>query len=228
MGLGFFPLNLSEATSKITFFGGKKEVDPPQPTHTEELRSALCMINVVRKFIPKVSTILAPLEDLAKKDALKHVAKRWNSEHDKAFTKVKQVLTGAPVLNFPDLSKDFGVHVDASEAGVGAFLAQQTGDDLVIIAYFNKRFNDAQPHYFTHNEGMLCRSVGRPILAPRIMGQTFHKCDRSCCTKVPLLNARHKQYVDEMSDSVTILRLHGETQSCSILISRKTRESYTN
>ena len=42
--------------------------------------------------------------------------------------------------------KDFAIHVDASEAGAGAFLAQRNGDDLAVIAYFSQRFNDSQRH----------------------------------------------------------------------------------
>ena len=43
-----------------------------------------------------------------------------------------------PVLHFPDYSREFIVHVDASEAGVGAFLAQNANEgsdkpDLQII-----------------------------------------------------------------------------------------------
>ena len=50
-------------------------------------------------------------------------------------------------LRFPDFSQDFAMHLDASEAGAGAFLAQQKGDDLVIIAHFNQRFKYSQRHY---------------------------------------------------------------------------------
>ena len=44
-----------------------------------------------------------------------------------------RLLSKAPVLCFPDFTKDFVVHVDASEVGAGAFLAQKDGDDLNII-----------------------------------------------------------------------------------------------
>ena len=56
------------------------------------------MVNFVRKFIPNLAGTLAPLVALTKKEAVKEVAKRWNSEHDQAYAKVKQLLTQAPVL----------------------------------------------------------------------------------------------------------------------------------
>ena len=47
------------------------------------------------------------------------------------------------MLHFPDFSKEFVIRVDASEAGIGAFLTQNADDksstsDLRIIAYFSK------------------------------------------------------------------------------------------
>ena len=51
------------------------------------------------------------------------------------------------MLQFPDFSRDFVIHVDASEAGAVTLLAQHKGEDLVIIAYFSHRFNDSQRQY---------------------------------------------------------------------------------
>ena len=125
----------------------KSILDLPTPTNIKGLRSVLGMVNYVRKFIPNLATVIAPMVDLTKKEAVKSVAKRWGPEHDKAFAEVKQLLTNAPVLHFPDFSKEFVVHVDASETGAGAFLAQKNGDDLNIIAYFSQHFNMSQRHY---------------------------------------------------------------------------------
>ena len=125
----------------------KSILDLPTPTNIKGLRSVLGMVNYVRKFIPNLATVIAPMVDLTKKEAVKSVAKRWGPEHDKAFAEVKQLLTNAPALHFPDFSKEFVVHVDASETGTGAFLAQKNGDDLNIIAYFSQHFNMSQRHY---------------------------------------------------------------------------------
>ena len=125
----------------------KAITDLPTPKTIKELRSVLGMINFVRKFIPDLSTVIAPLVELTQKEHVKSIAKRWSQEHDEAFAEVKRLLSKAPVLCFPDFTKDFVVHVDASEVGAGAFLAQKDGDDLNIIAYFSQRFNKAQRHY---------------------------------------------------------------------------------
>lgn len=52
-------------------------------------------------------------------------------------------------MHFPEFSREFVVHTDASELGSGAFLGQPTadGNDLDIIAYFNRRFTKGHRHY---------------------------------------------------------------------------------
>ena len=58
----------------------------------------------------------------------------------------------APVLKFPEYEREFIMHVDASDIGVGAFLAQPSKNDdsksdLDIIAYFSQRTKHGQRHY---------------------------------------------------------------------------------
>ena len=113
----------------------------------KELRSALTMVNFVRKFLTDLAGILAPLVALTKKEVVKKVHKRWGPAYDQAYANVKQLPTQAPMLRFPDFHRDFVIHVDVSEAGAGAFFAQHKGEDLVIIEYFSHRFDDSQRHY---------------------------------------------------------------------------------
>ena len=160
----------------------------------------------VREFIPNLVSVIAPLVTLTQEEAVEEVAKRWNSEHDRAYATVKQLLTQAPVLQFPDFSKDFAIHVDASEAGAGAFLAQQKGDGLVIIACFSQRFNDKPTpllRYTQNNVTPLCwqYSTGGPIYGDDILCV----CDGSRGTTVPILNARHIEHVNTLGDRIAVV-----------------------
>ena len=120
------------------------------PTTIKELRSALGTINFVRKFILNLAIIIEPLVALTRKSVanLKTLRNHWGPEQDAAFIKVKELLISAPVLHFPQFHKPFIIHVDASDCGVGAFLAQNEGnEELAIIANFSKRFTSTQQHY---------------------------------------------------------------------------------
>ena len=95
----------------------KAIVDVPTPKTIKELPSVLRTINFVRKFITNLARIIAPLVALTKKEAAKEVAKGWRPEHDQAYATGKQLLTQAPVLQFPDFSNFFAIHVRVIGSG---------------------------------------------------------------------------------------------------------------
>ena len=128
----------------------KAIIDSKTPNIIKELRSVLGTINIVRKLIPSLAIIIDPLVALTRKSVanLKTLRNHWGPEQDAAFIKVKELLTSAPVLHFPPSHKSFIIHVDASDCGVGTFLAQKEDNrELAIIAYFSKRFISSQQHY---------------------------------------------------------------------------------
>ena len=65
---------------------------------------------------------------LSKKTAFK---KAFGPAQREAFARAKRALTSAPVLKYPDFTREFIVHTDASEAGVGAFLAQRSRESSI-------------------------------------------------------------------------------------------------
>ena len=63
----------------------------------------------------------------------------WEPAHHEAFCQLKQLLISAPVLAFPDFTKDFILETDASGVGLGAILAQADEDGIVHpIAYASR------------------------------------------------------------------------------------------
>ena len=98
----------------------------------------------------------------------------WGPEQDAAFIKVKELLTSAPVLHFPRFHKPFIIHVDASDCGVGAFLAQKDDNgELAIIAYFSKRFTSSQQHYSATQKECLAVVLAVTHWRPYIWGRHF-------------------------------------------------------
>ena len=69
----------------------------------------------------------------------------WTSEHEEAFTKVKELLTLAPILQPPDLSKPLSLSTDACERGFGAVQEQEEDDQKMYpIAYASWQTNPAE------------------------------------------------------------------------------------
>ena len=119
----------------------------PQPNTKEELVRFLGVVAWVRRFILNCSKITAPLRKLAT-EGPKMLAGLWKENHDHAFNELKERLMEAPILSYPDFTKEFFIHVDASGVGLGAILTQQ--DDKGrhrIVAYASTALKPTQEPY---------------------------------------------------------------------------------
>ena len=63
----------------------------------------------------------------------------WMIEHQEAFDALKEALCMAPVLGYPDFTREFILETDASLKGLGAILSQQQKDGSIrVIAYASR------------------------------------------------------------------------------------------
>ena len=61
---------------------------------------------------------------------------QWTSDHQESFEKLKEVLTSAPVLAYPDYSKPFILETDVSLKGLGVVLSQEDSmGNLCVVSY---------------------------------------------------------------------------------------------
>jgi transposase InsO family protein len=119
----------------------------PKPTCLTELRSFLGLATYFRKFIKDFARLAMPLHGMTRKGVLWD----WKSSCQQAFDAIKQALTQAPCLAFPDFSKPFEVHTDASLAGLGAVLYQEGRP----IAFESRRLTPAEINYPTGEQELL-------------------------------------------------------------------------
>ena len=91
------------------------------PVNAKQVKSFLGMAGFYRQFIEKFAQRASPLSDLLQKD----VVFQWGDKQQKAFDDLKRAMMTTPVLAFPDFSRQFEVHTDASGCGIAATLIQR-------------------------------------------------------------------------------------------------------
>ena len=75
----------------------------------------------------------------------------WWEEHQKAFDKLSDALTNAPVLAYLDFSKPFELETDASLSALGTVLIQRDQNS-------HSRFIANASHTLHPNEKLMCNS----------------------------------------------------------------------
>lgn len=102
------------------------------------------MAGYYRQFCQNFSTVATPLTNLLSSK----VKFEWTLDCQKAFEKVKSLVSSAPVLAAPRLNEPFQLQVDASGVGAGAVLLQ-TGEDGLVhpVSFFSRKFNKHQLNY---------------------------------------------------------------------------------
>jgi len=84
----------------------------------EIVKSFHGLANFYRRFVPNLSSLASPLNELVKKDT----PFCWTEKHEQVFQRLKSQLTNAPILALPNFSKTFELECDASRVGIGAVL----------------------------------------------------------------------------------------------------------
>ena len=116
----------------------------PVPKDVKQLRSFLGLASYYRRFILGFSKIANPLFALTKKD----VPYIWKDDCQQAFDELKDRLTKAPVLIYPDFSERFILETDASGVGLGAVLSQrQASGNVAPIAYASRTLQSHEKNY---------------------------------------------------------------------------------
>ena len=114
--------------------------DAKFPRSKKLLRSFLGSISFLRKFIPDLASIIAPLTHLTRKGSPFKI----NESHVNTFNHVKSLLTEHTLLSAPRGDGAFVVVCDASEFGLGAALLQWQEDELIILEFASKTLSKAE------------------------------------------------------------------------------------
>jgi len=120
----------------------------PLPKTKRQLQGFLGLINYMRKFLPHLSTVEAPLLELIKSDEKSIQRKIREQKYLDAFEKIKLMLIDAKPLSHIDPNLPFYVEADASTVGIGGLIYQiDTNGEKRLIAFCSKILNAAQTRY---------------------------------------------------------------------------------
>ena len=106
------------------------------PKTVTDVRSFLGFTNYYRRFIKDYAKVARPLNALISGENASKKKKmiEWNSECQRAFDELKKLCTSVPVLAYANYKREFQLHTDASELGLGGVLYQKDdqGNQRVI------------------------------------------------------------------------------------------------
>ena len=126
----------------------------PTPQNVRQLKSYLGILSYYSKYLPNLSSTLAPLYQLL----CKNTKWRWSEVESKAFEHSKSLLTSESLLVHWNPSLPLVLSCDASEVGIGAVLAHQYPDGSERpIGYASRSLSKSERNYSQlEKEGLSC------------------------------------------------------------------------
>ena len=107
------------------------------PTTKKQIQASIEMIEIYRNFISNFAEILAILTDFTKRNLPNKVS--WTNIHVKAFGCLLSALSSYPILQNPDLSKEFVLQMDACDRGTGVVFLQSDCEKLHPIVFMSRK-----------------------------------------------------------------------------------------
>ena len=116
----------------------------PRPQDVSSVRGFLGLVNYYHRFLPNISSVLHPLNQLLEKD---HTWE-WSRECEDVFKEAKRLVTSEQVLAHYDPDLPVRVACDASPYGLGAVLSHVMSDGSEKpVAFASRTLNRAERNY---------------------------------------------------------------------------------
>jgi hypothetical protein len=138
-----------------------------RPQTTKLLVSFLCAVNYYRHDIPCFGDLTADLYDMANE---KRRFCSWNEKTSKNFDILKRSMSIAPILAFPDFSKQFWFQSDASMKAIGG-VCLQMHDLWRPVMFFGRKLTKVERRYSTTERELLSIVYGYKICYHLVYGR---------------------------------------------------------
>ncbi|KFD61176.1 hypothetical protein M514_26663, partial [Trichuris suis] len=137
----------------------------PPPTNLTEVRRFIGLASYYRRYVKDFVTIAKLLHQLTENKSTFN----WDQQADEAFRTLKTALTTAPTLAAPVFHREFQLHTDASDVGLGAILEQ----DGHVISYASRLLRTAERNYSTIEKECLALMFGVKQFRHYLLGRHF-------------------------------------------------------
>ncbi|WVZ97867.1 hypothetical protein U9M48_043375 [Paspalum notatum var. saurae] len=150
----------------------------------------------------------------------------WSRKCKEAFGTLKKLLTSAPVLAQPDITKPFDVYCDASGSGLGCVLMQEGR----VIAYASCQLRKHEVNYPTHDLELLAVVYALKKWRHYLLGNTCHiytdhKSLKYIFTQ-PELNMRQRRWLELIKDYD--LEVHYRPGKANVVADALSRKAHCN
>ncbi len=148
------------------------------------LQSFLGLVGYFKRHIPDYANTARPLykrlkgEETTKKKRkgsvkVPYKVQSWGPEQEQAFIALKRAATTAPVLVYPDFSRDFILTTDASDYAIGYVLSQEFSNGEHPIAYGSRLLRANELNCGNTVREMLAIREGADHFRPYLYGHHF-------------------------------------------------------
>lgn len=145
-------------------------VNAPAPTDVSQFKSSLGLVNYYTKFLPNLSTVLAPLYQLLQKKT-KWI---WGPEQSKAFEAAKSKLSSSTLLVHYSSERKLLLACDASPYGIGAVLSHRMDDGSDLpIAFTSCSLSRVERNYAQLDKEALSIVFGVTKFRQYLLGRHF-------------------------------------------------------
>ncbi len=172
------------------------------------------MINYYRDVWPHRAHLLAPLSRFT----YDKIPFKWTEEHQQAFDDMKRIIAKETLLTYPNFSKPFQIHTDASDLQLGACISQ----DGKPLAFYSRKMNPAQTRYTTTEQELLSIVETLKEFRTILLGQqiTIYTDHKNLTYKTLTSNRvlRWRLYIEEYNPE--LIHLPGEKNIVANALSR--------
>jgi transposase InsO family protein len=140
------------------------------PKDIKEVQAFCGLVNYYSQFLPKLADILNPLYALTEKDA----EFKWSDDCEKAFSKIKQMISDDISLANFDVNDKIVLVTDASDTSASAVIGAERGtNNTKPIQYYSKKFTKSQKNYSVVDKEALAIVLAFKKFKKYLLGKHF-------------------------------------------------------